>query len=254
MSALLVAAIVLACVFGGALFGMVLRGLLPAAHLSEESKDVVRLGTGLVATMAALVLGLLVASAKGSYDTQKDGLDAIAANLTLLDTVLQQYGPPAQDARANLRRTVAGAMARLWPADAAQEPTLGAPETTAAGKSLHAQLLALTPATDMQRALQTQALQIGPERARTRLLLVAQHESTAISGVFLVILTFWLVVLFTSFGLFAPRNATVVTALLISALSVSGAIFLILELDQPFTGVIQISSAPLRSAFAHLGE
>jgi len=254
MSALLVAAIVLACVFGGALFGMVLRGLLPAAHLSEESKDVVRLGTGLVATMAALVLGLLVASAKGSYDTQKDGLDEITANLTLLDTVLQQYGPPAQDVRQNLRRVVAVAMARLWPADASQEPTLGAAETTVAAKSLHAQLLALVPATEMQRALQAQALQIATELARTRLLLVAQHESTDISGVFLVILTFWLVVLFASFGLFAPRNATVITALLISALSVSGAIFLILELDQPFTGVIQISSAPLRSAFAHLGE
>ena len=254
MSALLVAAIVLACVFGGALFGMVLRGLLPAAHLSEESKDVVRLGTGLVATMAALVLGLLVASAKGSYDTQKDGLDEITANLTLLDTVLQQYGPPAQDVRQNLRRVVAVAMARLWPADASQEPTLGAAETTVAAKSLHAQLLALVPATEMQRALQAQALQIATELARTRLLLVAQHESTDISGVFLVILTFWLVVLFASFGLFAPRNATVITALLISALSVSGAIFLILELDQPFEGLIQISSAPLRAAFAQLAQ
>jgi hypothetical protein len=254
MSALLVAAIVLACIFAGALFGMFLRGRLPAHHLSDESKDVVRLGTGLVATMAALVLGLLVASAKGSYDTQKNGLDEIAANLTLLDTVLQQYGPPAQDARANLRRVVGVAMARLWPADASQEPTLGAAETTTAAKSLHAQLLALVPADDMQRALQSQALQIATELARTRLLLVAQHESSAISGVFLVILSSWLVVLFASFGLFAPRNATVVATLLISALSVSGAIFLILELDQPFEGLIQISSAPLRSAFVHLGE
>ena len=209
MSALLIAAIVLACVFGGALFGMVLRGLLPAHHLSDETKDVVRLGTGLVATMAALVLGLLVASAKGSYDTQKNGLDEIAANLTLLDTVLQQYGPPAQEVRENLRRVVGGAIARLWPADASQEPTLGAAETTAAAKSLHAQLLALAPANDMQRTLQAQALQIATELARTRLLLVAQHESSDISGLFLVILTFWLVVLFASFGLFAPRNATV---------------------------------------------
>jgi hypothetical protein len=254
MSALLIAAIVLACVFGGALLGMVLRGVLPAHHLSDETKDVVRLGTGLVATMAALVLGLLVASAKGSYDTQKNGLDELAANLTLLDTVLAQYGPPAQELRAGLRRTVGVAMARLWPADASQEPTLGGAETTAAGKSLHAQILALAPANDTQRALQAEALQIGTELARTRLLLVAQHESSDISGVFLVILTFWLVVLFASFGLFAPRNATVVAALLISAISVSGAIFLILELDQPFEGLIQISSAPLRSAFVHLGE
>jgi hypothetical protein len=254
MSALLVAAIVFVCIVAGALLGMALRGRLPAHHLSEESKDVVRLCTGLVATMAALVLGLLVASAKGSYDTQRDGLDEIAANITMLDIVLQQYGPPAQEARASLRRVVAGAMARLFPADAAQEPTLGATETTAGGKALHAQLLALTPADDMQRALKTQALQIGAELARRRLLLVAQHQSTAISGAFLVILTSWLVVLFASFGLFAPRNGTVVAALLISALSVSGAIFLILELDQPFEGLIQISSAPLRAAFAQLAQ
>jgi hypothetical protein len=254
VSALLTAVIVLACVFGGALLGMLLRGVLPAPHLSDESKDVVRLGTGLVATMAALVLGLLVASAKGSYDTQKNGLDEIAANLTLLDTVLAQYGPPAREVRGNLRHVVAVAIARLWPADASQEPSLSAPETTAAAKSLHAQPLALVPADDMQRALQSQALQIATELARTRLLLVAQHEGTDISGVFLVILTSWLVVLFASFGLFAPRNATVIAALLISALSVSGAIFLILELDQPFEGLIQISSAPLRSAFEHLGE
>jgi hypothetical protein len=254
VSAFLVAAIVLACVFGGALLGMVLRGVLPAHHLSDESKDVVRLGTGLVATMAALVLGLLVASATGSYDTQRNGLDEIAANVTLLDTVLAQYGPQAGEARATLRRLVAGGITRLWPADASWEPTLAAAETTVGGKLLRAEVLALAPANDMQRALQAQALRIGGELARTRLLLVAQHESTDISGAFLVILTFWLVVLFASFGLFAPRNATVIATLLISALSVSGAIFLILELDQPFDGLIQISSAPLRDAFAHLGE
>jgi hypothetical protein len=254
MSALLVAIIVFACIFAGALVGMALRGRLPAHHLSEESKDVVRLGTGLVATMAALVLGLLVASAKGSYDTQRDGLDEIAANVTMLDIVLQQYGPPAQEARESLRRVMAGAIARLWPADGSQEPTLGSTETTAGGKALHAQLLALAPADDMQRALKTQALQVGAELARRRLLLVAQHQSTVISGTFLVILTSWLVVLFASFGLFAPCNGTVIAALFISALSVSGAIFLILELDQPFEGLIQISSAPLRAAYAQLAQ
>jgi hypothetical protein len=254
VSTLAVAAIVFACIFAGALFGMTVRSVLPAPHLSNESKDVVRLGTGLVATMAALVLGLLVASAKGAYDAQRNGLDEMTANLTLLDTVLHQYGPPAQDARENLRGIVDRAIARLWPADAAQEPTLGAPEAMAGGKRLHAQLLALAPADDTQRTLRAQALQIAADLARTRLLLVAQHESTAISGVFLVILSFWLVVLFASFGLFAPRNATVIATLLISALSVSGAIFLILELDQPFDGLIQVPSAPLRSAFVHLGE
>jgi hypothetical protein len=102
--------------------------------------------------------------------------------------------------------------------------------------------------------LQSQALAIATELARARLLLVAQQETARISGVFLVVLVSWLVALFASFGLFAPRNATVMAALLIAAFSVSGAIFLILELDEPFAGVIQISSAPIRDAFTHLGE
>ncbi|HUL09055.1 MAG TPA: hypothetical protein VLV76_22180 [Candidatus Acidoferrum sp.] len=253
MSALAVAAIVFACVFGGAVLGMVLQGILPEHHLSDPSRDVVRLGTGLVATMAALVLGLLVASAKGAYDAQKNGLDEITANLTLLDSTLAQYGPETQEARAILRSTVGFAIARLWPADASQESTLGAAEPTAGGKSFYDEVLALMPATETQRALQAQSLLIARDLARARLLLIAQQETPPISGVFLVVLTSWLVVLFVSFGLFAPRNTTVLSALLISAFSVSGAIFLIMELGDPFAGLIQISSAPLRNAFVHLG-
>jgi hypothetical protein len=254
MNALAAAAIVFAFVSGGAVLGMLLRGILPAHHLSDESRDVVRLGTGLVATMAALVLGLLVASAKGSYDAQKDGLDEITANLTLLDSTLAQYGPATQEARAILRSTVGAAIARLWPADTSRESTLGEAETTAGGKSFYAEVLSLTPATETQRTLQAQALAIASDLARARLLLVAQQETARISGVFLVVLVSWLVALFASFGLFAPRNATVLAALLIAAFSVSGAIFLILELDEPFAGVIQISSASIRDAFIHLGE
>src|ERR1051325_10294990 len=146
MSALGAVAIVFSAVFAGAVFGIMLRGILRAHHLSDESRDVVRLGVGLVATMATLVLGLLVASAKGAYDTQKDGLDKIAANLTLLDTTLSQYGPETKDARTILRRTVAAAIAWLWPADASQESTLGEAETTAGGKSFYAEVLSLAPA------------------------------------------------------------------------------------------------------------
>jgi len=254
VNALVDSAILLGAVFGAALLGMYLRSVLPATHLSDESKDVVRLGTGLVATMAALVLGLLVASAKSSYDAQRDGLNEISASVTLLDSLLGEYGPQARDARESVRRTVAGAIARLWPADGLQEGTLAGEETTAAGLLLRGQILALAPANDMQRMLQSQALQIETNVARQRFLLIAQYQSTGISAVFLVILAFWLVVLFASFGLFAPRNATVVAALLVSAVSVAGAVFLILELNQPFKGLMQISSTPLRNTYAHLGE
>lgn len=254
MSALATASIVFATVCGGAVLGMVVRAFLPAHHVTDESRDVVRLATGLVATMAALVLGLLVASAKGAYDTQKDGLDKIAANLVLLDSTLSQYGPATADARAILRRTVGTAIARLWPADASQEPTLGEAEATAGSRSFYAEVLSLAPADETQRTLQAQAVAISSDLAHARLLLIAEQEPTPIFGVFLVVLVSWLVALYVSFGLFAPRNATVVAALLISALSVSGAVFLILELGQPYAGVIRISSAPMADAFANLGE
>jgi hypothetical protein len=254
VSALAIAAIVFACVSGGALLGMILRSALPQHHFDDLSKDVVKTGMGLVATMAALVLGLLVASASSAYDAQKEGLDEIAANITLLDNLLEQYGPPAENARKILHDTVWAAIVRLWPADATQAPTLGPAKVTAGGQSLYARILALPATNDAQSALRSQALQTAVSVAQERLLLIAHHESASTSSVFLVVLTFWLVVLFGSFGLFAPRNMLVIAVLMISALSVSGAIFLTLELAQPFGGLINISSAPLRDVLAHLGE
>ena len=254
MSAWAVASIVLACVFGGAVTGMLLRPALPEHHLDERSKDVVRLGMGLIATMAALVLGLLVASAKSAYDEQKSGLDHISANLILLDKQLAQYGPETQEARDLLRRTVADAVQRIWPLDDEQTPTLADPGTTVRGRTFYESIEELSPQNDQQRRLQSAALQGAADLGQARWLLVAQGESSAVPMPFLAVVVFWLAVLFVSFGLFAPPNATVVTTLLLSALSVSGAIFLILELAHPYQGFIQISSTPLRSALALLGQ
>src|SRR5262249_37487355 len=251
MSALTIGSIVFACVFGGALLGMLLRGLLPDQHLSADSKDVVRLGMGLLATMAALVLSLLIASAKSSYDTQRGEVTQLAANVVLLDRVLAHYGPESKDSRDLLRRYVSNVLQQMW-------TTTGSPSTElnlagAGAGGLYQSGPARSPQNGAQRARRADARQIGIDLGRTRSLLVAQSGST-IPLPFLVILTFWITVLFASFGLFAPRNATVVATLLVCALSVSGAIYLILELDQPFQGFIHISSAPLRAALAHLGQ
>lgn len=250
-----IASIMFVCVFGGALLGMFLRSILLEHHLSEESKDVVRLGMGLVATMAALVLGLLVASAKGSFDAQKSGADQISANLILLDSTLAQYGPEAQDSRDILRRVVSDGLKRIWPEEESEGHTFAPSATTmATERTLYETVQGLTPADDKQRRLQSVALQIAVDLTRARWLLVAQEESSPIPMLFLVILVLWLVVLFVSFGLFAPPNSVVIAALIVCALSVSGAIFLILELAGPFDGLIQISSAPLRNAFTLLGQ
>lgn len=209
---------------------------------------------GLIATMAALVLGLLIASAKSAYDDQKNGLDQISADLILLDVVLAEYGPEAQEVRDRLRQAVANTLERLWSQDAAQPSMSASRGTVAQARMLSGKIQELVPRNDEQRRLQSEALQIAMELGKARWLLVAQSESGPIPMPFLVILVFWLAFLFGSFGLFAPANATVIATLVLCAQSVSGAIFLILELAQPFEGVIQISSAPLRNALALLGQ
>jgi hypothetical protein len=253
VDSLIVAAIVFACTFGGAVFGMLLRALLPEPHLSSESKDVMKMGTGLIATISALVLGLLIASAKSTYDTQRTGFQQAAANFVLLDRTLAQYGPEAKPVRDLLRRTVSALIDRLWPTDGSKAAGLDAAEITELGGGIAKALRDLSPSTDLQRALQAQALQIYGEVVRSRWHL-AQLDDSSIPTPFLVVLVFWLFVLFTSFGLYSPLNATVITVHFVCALSVAGALFLIVDLSQPFQGVFQISSTPFRKALGLLGQ
>jgi hypothetical protein len=245
--------IVFGCTFGGALVGMVLRAVLPEHHVSPESKDVVKLGMGLIATLAALVLGLLIASAKSSFDGQRTGFQQLAANLVLLDRALARYGPETKDARDSLRRLVATTIERLWPEDASQASGLEGSALTATGGKLIDQIRDLSPKNEGQRWAQSQALQITTDLARSRWLLIEQNES-AIPTAFLIVVVFWLTVLFASFGLFSPWNSTVVVTLLVCALSVAGAMFLIVDLDEPFGGLIQISSTPLRNALSQISQ
>jgi hypothetical protein len=249
MSSMALSWIVFGCVFGGALAGMFLRAALPEHHLSPESRDVVKLGMGLIATMCALVLGLLIASAKSSYDSQRNELAQLSANVILLDRVLARYGPESNDARELLKQTVGSTIDRLWPEEKSQSRNL----VPASGEAFYEKVQELAPHNDNQRTLQGQALKISTDLGQTRWLLFAQRGSS-IPLPFLGMLVFWLAMLFASFSLFAPRNATVIFTLLVCSLSVSGAIFLILQLDQPFEGFIQLSSDPLRNALAQLGR
>jgi hypothetical protein len=251
VSSLTISGIVFACVFSGALLGMGLRPVLPEQHKSAETKAVMNLGMGLIATMAAVVLGLLIAAAQSSYSAQLSELQQLSANVVLFDRVLGHYGPETKDVRKLLRQAVARVLAQTWPGDEAQPGQLEMrgvrPET------LYDQLQALVPQTDMQRSLQTQALTLALTLAQTRWLMFEQKGSS-IPMPFLVILVFWLALIFLSFGLAAPPNATVIVTLLVCALSLAGALFLILELDQPFGGWIQLPSAPLRAALGQLGQ
>jgi membrane-bound ClpP family serine protease len=251
MISIKISLIVFACIFGGAVLGILLHAVLPQHHLSAESKDIVKLGMGLVGTVAALVLGLLVASAKSSYDTQSAEMTQLTANVALLDRILAHYGPETKESRDRLRETVTRAVSQIWVEDGASAGS-GSPQS-AGGEVLYDKIQALSPKNDAQRSLKSQALSIVMETGKLRQLMFTQG-TTAVSTPLLVVLVLWLSVIFISFGLFAPFNATVVSSLFVSALSVSGAIFLILDMYTPYTGVIGISSAPLYIALGQLGQ
>ena len=252
MNSIAVSLIVFACVFGGALFGMLLRAVLPEHHLNSDSKDIVKLGMGLVGTMAALVLSLLVASAKGSYDVQGSELTQGSANVVLLDGILAQYGPEeTKEARDQLRVVVTRVLDRMWSKDRASSAP--SDPSSAGGAAFFEKIQGLAPKDDRQHLLQAQALNLAIGLGQTRWLMYEQG-TTSVSVPLLVVLVLWLTLILGSFGLFAPANGTVITSLCLSALSVAAAIFLILEMYSPYSGVIQVSSAPLRAALAHLGQ
>lgn len=251
MNASLISLLVFCCVFGMGYLATVVRGFLPEQHLTADTKDTIKLTMGLVATMTALILGLLVASAKGSYDTQKSDVIAMSAKFVVLDRMFAHYGPEADPARKLLRQSVENMKRRLWP-DTKTQPMPFDP-TALSSESLYDIIQALSPKDDSQRLLKSDALNAAIDIARARWLFVEQAGSS-ISVPLLVIVVCWLTVLSASFGLFAPPNGTAKVAMLVSALSVSAAIFLILELDLPFHGLIQISQAPVDKALSFLGK
>jgi Protein of unknown function (DUF4239) len=246
--------VVLACVFSGALTGMFLGRMLPKHHLGDDTKGVVTLASGTLSVLSALVIGLLISYAKGDFDAETKVVQKVAADLILLDRVMRQFGPDTREARALLRRYTTLKIALTWPDENAtvEGPRLDDPAALQMLETVQAKLRGLTPKSEAQRWLQSRALQIGGDLAEERWLLAAESASS-VPRPFLATLVFWLTILFTGFGLFAPRHATVVVALLICAVSLAAAIFLILEMDRPFDGFIMVSATPMRSALAHMG-
>jgi hypothetical protein len=254
VSSLTITAIVFGCIAGGTLLGMAMRAILPEQHLSPESKDVVKMGMGLVGTMTALVLGLLIASAKSGYDAQRNGVSQTAASLILLDRTLAHYGPEAQDTRDLLRSSVTDMVQRTWP-DEYPDAAQGARGSRTEGRyeALYEKIQGLVPKNEAQRAMQAQALKTAMDIGQARWTL-AEQRGSSIPVPFLVVLVSWLTLLFASFSLFSPPNATVIVTLMISALAVASALFLILEMDRAYDGIIHISSGPMHDALGMLGQ
>lgn len=234
--------------FGCIIVGIVLGSLLPGDKLNSDTKEAIRLGTGLIGTIAALVLGLLIASAKSSFDTQTGQIRQITANIMLLDVFLKEYGPEATPARSALRKQTTSLIDHVWTDDRSSHERF---EVSPEGLALYELTQGLKPATDAQRFLQARALQLISDTAQTRVLMFTQGQNP-IPLPFLAILVFWLMILFASFSMFARPGPVMIGALGIFALSATGAIYLILELGRPFSGLLMIPSAPLAHALPPL--
>lgn len=254
MSAVSIAIIGLIFTFGSAVAGMHLRKIVPEHHLDTESKDTVKLGAGLVATMTALLLGLMIASVKTSFDTLDMALKQTAAQMLALDRTLARYGPETNEIRKTLQQALKTRVESIWSTHSSRADL----DAMAAGEMFQPEGLAqairaLEPHNDLQRSFQSRALDLIESILQARWLVLAGAESS-IPSLFLVILFSWLTISFLSFGLFAPRNGTVFIMLFVCALAVSSAVFLILEMDSPFEGVLRVSADPLRYAYSHMNQ
>jgi hypothetical protein len=246
--------IAFAFAFGGVLLGTWLRTALPKNHLDDESKDVIKLGIGLIATMTALVLGLVTASAKSSFDAVDGAVKETAVQLLTLDRVLARYGPETGEIRKGLKQAVGERVDMIWPKDSSRpvslDPTIGnmAPRVEALADAIRS----LKPHDDLQRALQTRAVDLAESALQARWLAMSSTEAS-VPMPFLVVLLFWITVTFAAFGMLAP-NRTAIAILFVCALSIGGALFLVLEMDGPFDGLLRVSADPLRFAYTHLNR
>lgn len=241
------------CVFAGGVVGTQLYRLLPKRHLTNETRDVVRLGIGMISILAVLVLGLLTASAKRTFDDAEHNISSYATDLVLLDQTLSHFGPASAPIRRNLLQYTAEAVRTTWPDAPLPEGPVPL-ENKSAGMLLDRmthEILALTPANDDQRWVRSQALEISARLMHTRGMLLMSQRGT-VSPILLVVVFVWITAIFAGYGLNAPRNATVLVAFFVCSLSIGAAIFLILDMDGPFDGIITVSGVPMKSALAHL--
>src|SRR5689334_5927835 len=243
---LVVGLIVFAVTLAGAFGGWQLRKLLPAQHLTEETKNLVSVSTAIVATTSALVLGLLISNANSSFIRLGGEVTALSAQILRLDKVLLRYGSDAQPARETLREYAKQKTTDMFP-DNPADVHLGNPSTYELLQRLEDMLLVLKPENRRAEWWMGQAMTLASKIGETRWL-IAQQVGQGTPKAFVALLVFWLALLFASFGLFAPHNLTSTLTLTLCALAVAGAVGVFLELEQGFGGIVRISPEPMRQA------
>ena len=241
----------LICTFGASLLAIAVRRRLPEHHMEGDSKDVVKLVLGLIATLTALVLGLLISSGYSGYQAQQSEVQQLGVHVLQVDRALAQFGLDTHEQRDELRKMLTGIILRVWPTEGTAKLAPGTLQQE--GEDFFGGIVALAPKSELQRLAQSRVLQLLEKIGETRLTMIQQSQAE-LSRPILIALLFWVTALFVGFGLLARFNATVIASLFVGALSIAGAVFLIVEMSHPYGGWIQISSAPLRTALAQMGH
>jgi hypothetical protein len=252
MYALTVSLLVTACVFAGGVAGVLLHPRLPPTHLTRETHDVVKLGIGMVSVLASLVLGLLIATAKGSSDNTDRDIRGYAADIIVLAETLRDYGATAATPIDLLRQFTGQTLRDVWPEDDAA-PILADPRTGQMLEHVREAIRALRPVDNGQHWLQDQALTLVTSLLRQRWQII-EHQGPNVRPIVLAILVSWITFIFGGFGLNAPRNATVMASFLVCSMAIGGSVFLIIEMDNPFQGILRISRAPMENALAQMRQ
>ena len=245
---------VFACLLFGVSIGTTLHRVLPERLLNQETRDVIRLATGLMSTLVALVLGLLINSANTNRNLIENEYRSALADILLLDGYLADIGPSAEPSREILRALALHAFKTTWPTEDFTPAKPVAPGGQATPEILRQSLLHLAPGDDMQRWNQSHGLDLVSSLSHVRWLLINQQTSPQLPLPLLIGLAAWGTVIFMGFGLIARANVTVIVALGITALALAGAVFLVLDLGNPFSGFMQIPSTPAHAALALLGH
>jgi uncharacterized membrane protein len=237
-------------IFGGALLGLFAARRVPRDHLTSDTQTAITVSVAVIGTLAALVLGLMITTANGSFTKRTEEVRELSLQLIRMDRNLRRYGPEAAEARASLRIWGFAKIQQLFPDRT--KPPVSSETTITLLEDVQDRLLALSPQTEQQKYLRTLCLTLSSTLIQARWALEQRTgHSTPIP--FLVLLIFWLAIVFASFGLFAPPNPTTMVALFLCAVAVAGGIFLIEELDNP-GGFIQLPSDAMQRALTEITQ
>lgn len=236
-------------IFGCGLLGLLAGKLLPDKYHDSSTKAIVQTATGMVSLLAALVLGLLVATAKNKFDTFNKQTEEFAAGLMLINRELVDYGPGAAESRARLRQFTETKLAETWGGKESVDSKPDSEPSWRVLEGLQQYVRDLKPQSESQHSAAISASALIADLRKTTWLQRAE-EKDHVRHPFVFVLVCWFAILFFSISLFAPRNRLVIAALIVGALSVAGAVVMIADMDSPFEGILTVSPDPMRDALS----